>query len=230
LTDIVLLAYDATDKMKLTVIDALSLGDAWYQCLQKALTEGREYKIEQGSFEGMRRREIELVAINISRPGIRPLSPDVPPGVPLPTTDEVIEEYMSYLMTPDRQENEEYTYGEFLSPQIEEVISRYKKGFDTNQMCMCVGNEKSLYQADPPCLRLVDTRIQDGALHFILYFRSWDLWGGMPTNLGGLQTLKEYMAGEIGVQDGEIHAFSKGLHLYEHAWDLAKMVLRMPLS
>jgi thymidylate synthase len=52
----------------------------------------------------------------------------------------------------------------------------------------------------------------------------------MPTNLGGLQTLKEYMAGEIGVRDGEIHAFSKGLHLYEHAWDLAKMVLRMPLA
>ena len=55
LTDIMPLAYDATDKMKLTVIDALSLGDAWYQCLQKALTEGREYKIEQGSFEGTRR-------------------------------------------------------------------------------------------------------------------------------------------------------------------------------
>jgi thymidylate synthase len=216
--------------MKLTVIDALSLSDAWFQCLKTALFEGREYVIEQGSFEGMRRREIELVAINISKPGIRPLSPDVPTGVPLPTTDEVIDEYMTYLMTPHREENEEYTYGEFLSPQIEEVISRYKLGHGTNQMCMCVGNKDSIYQKDPPCLRLVDTRIQDGALHFILYFRSWDLWGGFPTNLGGLQTLKEYMANEIGVEDGEIHAFSKGLHLYEHAWDLAKMVLRLPLE
>jgi len=30
-------------------------------------------------------------------------------GVPPPTTDEVIEEYMSYLMTANKQENEEYT-------------------------------------------------------------------------------------------------------------------------
>lgn len=216
--------------MKLTVIDALSLSDAWFQCLKTALFEGREYVIQQGSFEGIRRREIELVAVNISRPDIRPLSPDVPSGVPLPTTDENIEEYMSYLMTPDKQENEEYTYGEYLSPQIEEVIRRYRLGFDTNQMTMCVGGKESIYQKDPPCLRLIDTRIQDGKLHFIVYFRSWDLWGGFPTNLGGLQILKEYMASEIGVGDGEIHAFSKGLHLYEHAWDLAKMVLRMPLD
>ncbi len=214
----------------MTVIDALSLSDAWFQCLKTALFEGREYVIQQGSFEGIRRREIELVAVNISRPDIRPLSPDVPSGVPLPTTDENIEEYMSYLMTPDKQENEEYTYGEYLSPQIEEVIRRYRLGFDTNQMTMCVGGKESIYQKDPPCLRLIDTRIQDGKLHFIVYFRSWDLWGGFPTNLGGLQILKEYMASEIGVGDGEIHAFSKGLHLYEHAWDLAKMVLRMPLD
>ncbi len=137
--------------MKLTVVDALSLGDAWYQCLQKALFEGREYVIQQGSFEGVRRKEIELVAINITKPGIRPLSPDVPTGVPMPTTDENIEEYMSYLMTAEKQENEEYTYGEFLTPQIEEIIRRYKKGYDTNQMCMCVGSKDSIYQADPPC-------------------------------------------------------------------------------
>jgi len=203
---------------------------AWFQCLKAALFEGREYIIQQGSFEGIHRKEIELVAVNISNPGIRPLSPDVPGGVPMPTTDENIADYMSYLMTPARQENEEYTYGEFLAPQIEEVIHRYRQGYDTNQMTMCVGSKDSIYQKDPPCLRLVDTRVQDGRLHFILYFRSWDLWGGFPTNLGGLQMLKEYMAGEIGVEDGEIHAFSKGLHLYEHAWDLARMVLRLPLE
>ena len=107
---------------------------------------------------------------------------------------------------------------------------RYKLGFDTNQMCMSVGSPASIFLEDPQCMRVVDTRIQDNALHFILYFRSWDLWGGFPTNLGGLQLLKEYMAKEIGVDDGCLIAFSKGLHLYEHCWDLAKMVLRMELD
>jgi thymidylate synthase len=77
--------------------------------------------------------------------------------------------------------------------------------------------------ADPPCLRLIDTRVRYGKLHFILYFRSWDLWGGFPSNLGGLQLVKQYMAEEIGVDDGEIIAASKGLHLYEYAWELAKI-------
>lgn len=215
--------------MNLTVIEAHTIGDAWFQCLYQALFEGRTYLIQQGSFEGKHRKEIPLVAITIRNPGIRPLHPDVPPGVPTPTTDEVIEDYMSYLMTDEKQVNEEYTYGEDLASQIDEVIQRYKQGgYDTNQMCMTIGSRHSIYLKDPPCLRIVDTRIQDGALHFVLYFRSWDLWGGLPTNLGGLQLLKEHMAKEIGVQDGTMSAFSKGLHLYEHCWDLARMVLRLP--
>jgi thymidylate synthase len=216
--------------MELTVIEATSIGDAWFQCVRKALFEGRTYLIQQGSFEGEHRKEIPLVAITIKNPGIRPLRPDVPNGVPPPTTDEVIEEYLSYLMTAEKQENEEYTYGEYLTPQIDEIIKRYKLGFDTNQMCMTIGGRESIFQKDPPCCRVIDTRIQEGKLHFVIYFRSWDLWGGFPTNLGGMQMLKEYMAKEIGVEDGSINAFSKGLHLYEHAWDLAKMVLRIPIE
>jgi len=83
------------------------------------LKEGT-YVIQQGSFEGKQRKEIPLVSIIIRTPGARPLRPDVPMGVPPPTTDEVIEEYMSYLMTANKQENEEYTYGEYLAAQIDE--------------------------------------------------------------------------------------------------------------
>jgi thymidylate synthase len=35
------------------------------------------------------------------------------------------------------------------------------------------------------------------------------------------------MAGEIGVEDGEIIAMSKGLHLYEYSWELAKIAARI---
>ena len=69
----------------------------------------------------------------------------------------------------------------------------------------------------------VSVRVRYGKLHFILYFRSWDLWGGFPSNLGGLQLVKQYMAEEIGIEDGEIIAVSKGLHLYDYVWDLAKL-------
>ena len=75
------------------------------------------------------------------------------------------------------------------------------------------------------CLRLIDTRIRYGKLHYVVYFRSWDLYGGFPVNLAGIQLMKEAMANELGVQDGELIAFSKGLHLYDHHFDLGKAVV-----
>ena len=87
---------------------------------------------------------------------------------------------------------------------------------------MSVARPEDIELSDPPCLRSIDTRIKDGKLHFIVYFRSWELWSGMPANLGAIQLLKEYMSAEIGVEDGEIIASSKGLHLYSYAWDLSR--------
>ncbi len=111
--------------------------------------------------------------------------------------------------------------------QIELLIWTYKnKGPRNNQMVLQVAHPTDMILKDPPCLRQIDTRIQDGKLHFYPYFRSWDLWGGFPANLGGIQLLKEYVAAEIGVEDGEIIATSKGLHIYDYAFDLAKC-LRM---
>ena len=93
---------------------------------------------------------------------------------------------------------------------------------------MAVGDAKSVFLSDPPCLRGIDTRIKDNRLHFVVYFRSWDLWAGFPSNLAAIQLLKEYMASEIGVADGELIGVSKGLHLYEYSWELAKAAARMP--
>jgi thymidylate synthase len=111
--------------------------------------------------------------------------------------------------------------------QIELLIWTYKtKGFRNNQMVLQVAHPTDMLLKDPPCLRHIDTRIQDGKLHFYPYFRSWDLWGGFPANLAGIQMLKEYCAAEIGVDDGEMIASSKGLHIYDYSFDLAKC-LRM---
>jgi thymidylate synthase len=213
--------------MKISVIDARDLSEAWFLCLGKTLAEGYEYKVERGSYTGQRRKELEFVLVQVKYPGTRPLVPDVPPGVPPPTSMEYIESYLPYLMTAHRAESEQYTYGQYLEKQIAEVIRMYKEdGFDTNQAFMAVGDAQSINQSDPPCLRLIDTRIRDGKLHFFVYFRSWDLWAGFPSNLAAIQLLKEYMASEIGVRDGELIAMSKGLHLYEYSWDLAKATLR----
>ncbi|TFH37718.1 MAG: thymidylate synthase, partial [Chrysiogenales bacterium] len=109
--------------------------------------------------------------------------------------------------------------------QMELLIWTYKnKGHRNNQMVLQVAHPADMLLQDPPCLRLIDTRIQDGRLNFIIYFRSWDLWGGFPANLAAMQMMKEYIASEVGVEDGEIIAASKGLHIYRYVWELAECI------
>jgi thymidylate synthase len=231
--------------MILTSIKAKTLPEAWFLCI-KELVERAElighlnvlnqkpwqdqgihiYTIDHGSFGGRRRLEFDYVTVHIEYPGSRPLVPDVPTGVPPPSTQEYVEGYLPYLMTGKKAVGEDYTYGKDLEEQIPQVIEGYKKnGFNQNQMFMDVGSKDSMHLKDPQCLRMIDTRIQDGRLHFIVYFRSWDLWAGFPSNLAAIQILKEYMASEIGVNDGELVAASKGLHLYDLSWEYAKLTL-----
>lgn len=232
--------------MKPVLIEARDLPDAWFQCVYRIFEDDsvHEYVVEKGSFEGVKRREFDIIMVNIKYPGARPLIPDIPVelGVPQPTSMEYVEDYLQYLMTDRKRENEVYTYGERLTnPKVsikgqefsfginpvEEVIRIYrehKRG--TNQAIMEVGMPQDMVLDDPPCLRLIDTRLMEGRLNFVLYFRSWDLWAGFPSNLAAIQLLKEYMCHEIGVEDGSIVAVSKGLHLYEYSFTCALKRLR----
>ncbi len=271
--------------LNIVQIDAFNLDDAWFQCVNQLLDHGYRYKITKGSFAGEGERlGFDFVVIRVKHPGREPIIPIMPEGsgIPAPTDIKyVTETYLPYLMTDQKAEGEDYTYGErihnpkarleqtldtekikektgislekltdnqikelypytlsvkrtngiitlhkeipFNVNPFQQVIRDYKeKGFGTNQEIMEIGMPSDIILNDPPCLRLIDTRIRYGKLHFIIYFRSWDLWGGMPSNLAGLQLVKKYMADEIGVEDGEIVAVSKGLHLYKYAWELAE--------
>jgi len=234
-------------ELKSVHIEAFDLDDAWFQCLSEILEHGYVYKIDRGSYAGQCRLEFDFVTVNIKNPAhqIIPIIPEGS-GIPAPTSMDYIQQYLQYLLTSCKTESEDYTYGERLVDpkvkvetesdgkkmtkemplqcnQIEEVIKMYKtQGFGTNQAVMEIGMPSDLKLIDPPCLRLIDTRVRYGKLHFFLYFRSWDLWGGFPSNLGGLELVKQYMAEEIGVENGEIIACSKGLHLYDYVWELAK--------
>ncbi len=204
-------------------LKAYNIDQIHFGLIRALFQKGNVYVIDRGSFEGHKRLEFDHVTFQITNPGHRPLTPILPQGVPPVTSEgDIINYCAKYLMSSEVTENENYTYGQYIVQQLPALIDMYKKdGHGTNQATLAVGEPKSISQEYPPCLRLIDTRIKDGRLHFIVYFRSWDLWGGLPENLGGLQILKEYLAAEIGCEDGELIASSKGLHLYDIAWPVA---------
>lgn len=223
--------------MRPVFIEAVTLDDAWHQAVYNLFEHGTRYTIDQGSYTGSERIEFDFVAIRIKNPGEEPRLPRIPEHLRIPppvSEDYVVGYFNDYIMGGKKAEGEDYTYGERLTNaqrrgggslnQVEEAIRRYKNdGFGTNQIILQIGQPTDLLLEDPPCLRHIDTKIREGVLHFFPYFRSWDLWGGFPANLAALQLLKEYMASEIGVEDGEIVAASKGLHIYKHVEELAKL-------
>lgn len=187
-------------------LHAKTISDAWFQLIYNIFDNSYQQKIQKGSFEKEQYRlQYPGLAVFIEHPD-KDMVPVIPPalGIPTPTTMEYIEAYfVNYLMNPELAENETYKYASRIhhpmpkgGTQIERVIEMLKETPLTNQAVVeigspedndvCIGNDGKL---DPPCLRLLDFKAIPNGKNLILtiscYFRSWDLWAGFPSNLGG---------------------------------------------
>jgi thymidylate synthase len=222
--------------LKSLQINATSLEDAWFQTIYACIEHGRDFKIDRGSFEGTRRLEFDYIPYLMTGELKEGESYTYGQRMCKYPIDEYWKHRLQHIAIDSPiviNEDEVWNNSSIIINeedshyvnQIELMIWTYKnKGFRNNQMVLQVAHPSDMLLKDPPCLRSIDTRIQDGKLHFIIYFRSWDLWGGFPANLAGIQMLKEYMASEIGVEDGEMICSSKGLHLYNYTWELAECI------
>jgi thymidylate synthase len=122
--------------------------------------------------------------------------------------------------------------------QVQWCIDHYKnKGFGNNHCYIQVGYPESNSAYDQPyeneaergtspCLRGIDTKIvEENGVHKLLfhtYFRSWDLYGAWPENMGGITMLMEYMANELDVGIGFLSFSSLKLHCYDFQLEAVK--------
>lgn len=225
-------------------LHAKTISDAWFQLIYNIFDHSYTQKIQKGSFENEQYRlQYPCIAVFIEYPGEN-MIPVMPPGlnIPAPTTMEYIENYFAnYLMDPELSENETYKYASRIhhpmprgGTQLDRIIQMLKDTPLTNQAVIeigspedhdvCHGNDGKL---DPPCLRLLDFKVipagDELALTVSCYFRSWDLWAGFPTNLGGIELLKNYIAGETNLKNGPMYAYSAGAHIYGYQEELARI-------
>jgi len=199
--------------------------------------------IQKGSFEKEQYRlQIPSLVLFIEEPW-RDMVPEISPhyGIPAPVTTEYIENYfVEYLMNPELSENETYRYSSRIchrlkagDTQIERVIKILKETPFTNQAVIEIGSPDDFDvcvdkhgRYDPPCLRLLDFKVipfdNEKVLTLTAYFRSWDLWAGLPANLGGLELLKQYVAMEANLKNGPLYAYSAGAHIYGYQVELVK--------
>ena len=230
-------------------LKAKTISDAWFQLIYYLFDHAYEQRIQKGSFEGEQYRlQYPGMAVYIEHP-YYDMVPSIPPGmgIPAPTTGDYIEEYfVHYLMNPELSENETYTYASRIhttmphgGTQLERVIDILKETPLTNQavieiatphdLDICYGKDGKL---DPPCLRVLDFKVipveSDLVLTVSAYFRSWDLWAGFPTNLGGIELLKQFVASETHLKNGHLYAYSAGAHIYGYQEEIARLRTMKP--
>lgn len=225
-------------------LTAKTISDAWFQLIYNLFDNAYAQKIQKGSFENEQYRlQYPGIAVYIEHP-YYDMVPTIPPtsGIPAPTTMEYIEDYFAnYLMNPELAENETYTYAGRIQhsmpkggTQLERVIDILKETPLTNQavieiatpedLDICYGKDGKL---DPPCLRLLDFKVipidNELVLTVSAYFRSWDLWAGFPTNLGGIELLKQLVTSETYLKNGPMYAYSAGAHIYGYQEEIARL-------
>ncbi len=223
---------------------AKTISDAWFQLMYNLFDKAYAQNIQKGSFENEQYRlQYPGIAVYIEHPS-SDMVPTIPPGlgIPAPTTMEYIEDYFAnYLMNPEPAENETYTYASRIQhsmpnggSQLERVVEILRETPLTNQavieiatpedLDICYGKDGKL---DPPCLRLLDFKVipSDNAFHLTVsaYFRSWDLWAGFPTNLGGIELLKQYVVSETSLKNGPMYAYSAGAHIYGYQEEIVRL-------
>ncbi|MEW5783683.1 MAG: thymidylate synthase [Bacillota bacterium] len=214
----------------MSFIQERTIEQAWRMTLWSCARYGYSYKVEKGSYEGQLRKQLNHLTVMIEEPYTRPLAVSLPEnsGIPAPTSEEKIQSYFfEYLVTDTREDKEDYTYGQYMAPQLPFVIDLLNQSRGaTNQACLSIGDPESIKLVDPPCLRVVDFKIVEGKLTMSAFFRSWDIFVAFPENLGGLQLLKEYILMHLRfpVQDGPIIAYSSGAHIYEQYFPIVNLL------
>jgi len=123
--------------------------------------------------------------------------------------------------------------------QLDWVINHFKTaGYGNNHCYINVGDKESSLAYDrayvnetdrgtSPCLRGIDFKIKDNKLITSVVFRSWDLYSGLPENLGGITLLNEYVCEFLdGISPGPLAFSCSGLHCYDFQLEYRNMRIK----
>ena len=97
----------------------------------------------------------------------------------------IIDKYLPQVINNVPTEGLTYTYGSRLhnSNQINEVIASLRKNKDNRNGISVTWKPEIDYHTDPPCLILIDCKIQNKKLYMTAYFRSHDIYKAYCMNI-----------------------------------------------
>jgi len=118
-------------------------------------------------------------------------------------------DYVNKLMSSEKVDAADYTYGERFAPQIKEFKKRMKEG---RVVLAPIERSTDLGLTNAPCDRFFAY-----APHvFVAQMRSWDAFRAADYNMGGFSGVHRFLEAEVfgKLQDSRMVIFSKNAHLY----------------
>lgn len=197
-----------------------TIGEAWLNTCQQAMRHGRRYTIQRGSYVGQQRAQLDQLAFIITNPGERPLAVEYH-GQSISDDASIQRYFEDYIISPAISAQEQYSYGQRISAQFDQLAVILTESPNTNQATISVSQPKDIVLPDPPCLRELSWKLTDLGLQLSSFWRSWDAYGALALNLGALQLLNEAVAEWAGLTPGALVCYSDGAHVYEQSWGVA---------
>lgn len=190
------------------IIQHQTTSEAWAYAVNLIKRYGREQPSAYGPT-----KEIEDLVLTVLDPRLEDPIPKIDVAIkPNWAFPEQMKPYVrDCWMRGDNPNGAEYTYGQFIWPQIDYVIRTLKEDRDSRRAVITLWDP---LLKEPPCCNRLDFRIRRYFLNVTADFRSLDVYSAYPADMLGIAAIQDYIAQELVEYSGSITTRADCAHVY----------------
>ena len=136
-------------------------------------------------------------------------------------TEEELNLYANTLLSKDKPDDLQYTYGERLRnysnvDQLQYLIETLQNKLYSRRAVAVLWNPAiETFVDEVPCIDLYQAIVQDNKLYMIAYLRANDVYNGFPRNIYGILKIQDVLCKALGLDKGYVNTVTGSAHMYE---------------
>lgn len=136
-------------------------------------------------------------------------------------TEEELNLYANTLLSKDKPDDLQYTYGERLRnysnvDQLQYLIETLQNKLYSRRAVAVLWNPAiETFVDEVPCIDLYQAIVQDNKLYMIAYLRANDVYNGFPRNIYGILKIQDVLCKALGLDKGYVNTVTGSAHVYE---------------
>lgn len=148
----------------------------------------------------------------------------------LPFSKTELEEYIPQVVSAVKVDGVEYTYGERLRGELDQISIIIEKLSKTPYSRRFVASawtpRRDLFTNSPPCLVSLQFSVLENKVHLFVFMRSSDFFAAWPKNAFAYNELLKEVAQKANLQAGSLAILSQCAHVYAHDYEKALNVVK----